>query len=245
MIVRSPDRSLDEAQGPPHLLRIVYAAAIPLAAGLAAWHGSRLVEVAAASSWIAAVFGCVAGCMAADVVTGSVHWACDTWGSEHTPWVGSSLIRSFREHHTRPLAMLEHDWIEVNGEAATAAAAGFALLACSAIQAQLTAHPFVYATCWSLILVSGLANQLHQWAHAIHPPGAIVLLQRAGLVLAPTRHARHHRGAHTAGYCITTGWMNPLLDSVGFWRTLERAVSVATGARPRDHEDVERDANRP
>jgi cation diffusion facilitator CzcD-associated flavoprotein CzcO len=41
--------------------------------------------------------------------------------------VGSTLIHNFREHHRRPQGMLEHDWVDVNGEAATAAAVIFIL----------------------------------------------------------------------------------------------------------------------
>ena len=44
-----------------------------------------------------------------------------TWGDDHTRWIGPSLIRSFREHHRDPRAMLGHDWIEVNREPAIAA----------------------------------------------------------------------------------------------------------------------------
>lgn len=244
MLVRNPIRSTPRTLAPPRLLRLLYAVSIPAFAALVVWHGNRLLEVATASAWIATALGCVAGSLAADVVTGGVHWACDTWGSQKTPVVGASLIRSFREHHTQPLAMLDHDSIEVNGEATTAATAAFALLAFPASQAVLAEHPFFYGLAWSLISFSALANQLHQWAHAAHLPRVVRMLQRIGLVLTPVRHARHHSGAHTSGYCITTGWMNPMLDAIGFWRALERGVSTLTGAEPRRHEGAERGAER-
>jgi ubiquitin-conjugating enzyme E2 variant len=217
---------------------------VPIAVALAAWHASRLFAVAPGPAWIGIAAGCIAGCAAADVVTGAVHWACDTWGNERTPVFGASLIRSFREHHTHPRAMLGHDWIEVNGEATSAAAAALGILALPAVQASLAGRPFLYALLWALISVAALGNQLHQWAHADRVPGAIRTLQRIGVVLSPGRHARHHRGAHLSGYCITTGWMNPVLDSTHFWRALERAVSMVTGARPREHEVLEGDGHR-
>ena len=59
-------------------------------------------------------------------------------------------------------------------------------------------------------------------------------LQRCGLTLSPARHGRHHLAPCTVAYCISTGWLNPLLDGVGFWRGLEWVVSRLTGADPRE-----------
>lgn len=162
-----------------------------------------------------------------------VHWACDTWGDERTPWIGAGLIRSFREHHEAPRAMLDHDWIEVNGQPAAAASAAFGLLALPTAQDWLAERAFLAAFAWTLLVVASLANQLHQWSHAPAPPLWVKALQRAGLLLSAERHRRHHRAPHTSDYCITSGWLNRALDAAGFWRALERAVTRATGAKPR------------
>jgi len=37
-----------------------------------------------------------------DFVSGILHWACDTWGHFKTPFIGPTLIRSFRMHHVDP-----------------------------------------------------------------------------------------------------------------------------------------------
>jgi ubiquitin-conjugating enzyme E2 variant len=129
--------------------------------------------------------------------------------------------------------MLDHDWTLVNGQPAAAASAALVLLALPAAQEWLAGHAFLTAFAWSLIAVGSLANQVHQWSHAPAPPRAVRILQRAGVVLSPARHARHHDGGHVSDYCIAGGWLNPLLDAAGFWRALERAVTRASGAEPR------------
>ncbi len=180
----------------------------------------------------ALVGGCLGAC-AADLVTGLVHWACDTWGGPGTRWLGPGLIQSFREHHDTPRAMLDHDWVEVNGHPAAAACAAFALLTLPPVQDWLADRTFLGAFAWTLIVTGALANQLHKWSHAPDPPRWVKTLQRTGWILSPGRHARHHRAGHTTDYCITGGWLNPMLDATGFWRVLERAVTRLTGAAPR------------
>jgi ubiquitin-conjugating enzyme E2 variant len=213
--------------------RGLYATSIFSALLLALWHLNQLAEEVTPSTWVYVVAGIGVGALGADLVTGLVHWACDTWADEQTPWVGVGLIQGFREHHREPDAMVEHDWIEVNGEVATAACAGFGLLTLPASQSALGGHVFVYACLYSLISLVALTNQLHKWAHMCEPPVLIRMLQRTGLILSPARHSVHHSALHTSSYCISTGWLNGPLDAVGFWRILERTITHATGVEPR------------
>ena len=67
-------------------------------------------------------------------------------------------------------------------------------------------------------------NRFHQWAHADAVPGWVATLQRGGWILSPEKHARHHAGAHDRAYCVTTGWLNPLLDAVRFFGRLEGSI---------------------
>ena len=69
-----------------------------------------------------------------------------------------------------------------------------------------------------------LTNRFHQWAHADRVPGWVATLQRSGLILSPERHSLHLCGAHDRAYCVTTGWLNPLLDAVEFFALLERTI---------------------
>ncbi len=214
-------------------LRRFYAASIVVVAPLALLHLIELSASVDATTLLPVLLGLLLGLLWADVVTGVVHWACDSWGDEQTPWLGSALIRAFREHHREPREILEHDWIEVNGEVAAAALVALGLLSVAPIHRFVAAAPLLYALMLGLIIGVGCANQLHQWAHAIHPPAIVRALQVLGLVLTPQRHDRHHRASHARAYCISTGWSNTALDALGFWRGLEAIVSRLTGAKPR------------
>jgi hypothetical protein len=56
-------------------------------------------------------------------------------------------------------------------------------------------------------------------------------LQKAGLILSPEHHAIHHASPQDKAYCITVGWMNPILDKVGFFRACEAVIGwVLPGA---------------
>ncbi len=213
--------------------RALSALAIAATPALAAYHLAGWLPALRPGDAAFALAGLVLGAWAADLVTGLVHWACDTWGDERTRFVGAGLIRSFREHHDDPRAMLDHDWIEVNGQPAAAAGTAFGLLALPAAQEWLDGRAFFAALCWSLIVMGSLANQIHQWSHAPAPARWVARLQRTGLILTPARHARHHRPPYSGDYCIAGGWLNRALDAARFWRALERAVTRVTGATPR------------
>lgn len=211
------------------LLGVAIFAVIPLSAA----HLYRGMRQLAIESWPAALAGLLLGFLAADAITGVVHWACDTWGSRRTPWLGAGLIRSFREHHRDPEDICRHDWIAINREPAIAAGLGFALLGLA--PAGVSQRPGVYTFWWALLSFGAIANQVHRWAHDRRPPLPVRWLQRSGLLLSPGRHARHHRPPYAQAYCIASGWLNAPLDALAFWRGLERGIRAAarSGRRAR------------
>jgi hypothetical protein len=147
------------------------------------------------------------GVAVADLLSGIVHWACDTFLAETTPVLGPLLILPFREHHRDPTAIVRHGFVERNANTSFAAIP----IACVGLAPDA---PFVLST-WAL--ASSLAvfatNQLHAWAHAEFAPRTVRWLQRHGAILAPAKHAAHHR-AGDGRYCVTTGWMSASLDRV-------------------------------
>ena len=191
--------------------------------------GAMAIEVtrglaASPRAWMFVLPVAFAAYIAADFVSGFVHFLADTYCTEHTPILGPKLIAPFREHHRDPLAITRHDFVEANCDNCF-----------TTLFALIPTHLFVAATrggvptlfslfvlLFSLgILMTSIA---HGWAHQESPPLHARVLQNIGFVISKKRHARHHAPPHLTDYCITSGWLNPLLDGTKFFKHLERAL---------------------
>jgi len=163
--------------------------------------------------WLAAL-ACFGGLCIADFVSGVVHWSADTYGSPTMPIFGG-FVRTFREHHADQVDITRHDFIETNGDVSI-----FGLPA-HIVLLLFVDDPYALACVLGACIGSYTNSQIHKWAHSSERPWLVRQLQRARCFLSPGHHAHHHSGPHLTNYCITTGWMNPLLDSIGFFRKLE------------------------
>lgn len=173
------------------------------------------------------------GYLAADFVSGFVHWMADTWGSPDMPVIGRALVRPFREHHIDPMEITRHGFIETNGNnCLISIPAGLIALA-------LPVGPghglglYLSASIGSLILWVMGTNQFHKWAHLEKTTGLVALLQRCRLILPREHHAIHHRAPFAKYYCITVGWLNAPLTLMRFFRVMEAIVTAFTGLKPR------------
>jgi hypothetical protein len=168
-----------------------------------------------------ALCGLMLGFVAADFISGFVHWAADTWGSPEVPVIGNALIRPFREHHVDQTAITRHDFVETNGNNC------FISIPAAALAAVLASRSVFFAAfLFSLTLAVFGTNQFHKWAH-MDPTqlnGMVRALQRSGLILSPAHHVTHHTAPFSTYYCITHGMLNPLLARTNFFRHAERVV---------------------
>jgi ubiquitin-conjugating enzyme E2 variant len=146
------------------------------------------------------------GWILADLFSGLVHWALDTYGSVRTPIVGPAIIRPFREHHADPEGMTRHDFIEVNG----ASCLGCLPLLLLSLALDGFAHALVLFTCLGVLLT----NQCHKWAHMDKPPALALFLQGIGLILRSEEHKRHHTPPYNSHFCTASGWLNRPLDAL-------------------------------
>jgi ubiquitin-conjugating enzyme E2 variant len=203
---------------------------IVVAVGLAGWHIARFFS--AGSFWVWwSLFPILAGLIAADLVSGIVHWTADTWGSETMPVLGRRFVRPFRVHHVNPDDFLRRDLIDTNGDVAMIVSFFLVLAFWLPLEKGWgqAAALFLVSFC-----LGGLpTNQVHQWAHMPNPPRLVRRLQQWGLILSHTAHQRHHSPPYVRNYCIATGWCNPLLMAIDFFPRMERLVSRISGLQPR------------
>ncbi len=183
-----------------------------------------VIAVAAGTSAWLVIPAFVLGYVFADVLSGTAHWFCDTFFEEDTPVIGELVIRPFRDHHVHPQRITRYRFIEQD------TTNFFLMLPPLAVAFWLGAPQpgsvgALFWCCCLLSLATGLfgTNLFHKWAHERKPPVVVRWLQRSGLILEPGRHQRHHRD-YSRGFCVTSGWMNPLLDALRFFSRVELVV---------------------
>jgi ubiquitin-conjugating enzyme E2 variant len=210
--------------------RWVFAAGIGVAYVLVALIVARLAMRLSFPEWWIPI-AVVAGVAAADLVSGLVHWAADTWGRDDMPLIGPRVLVPFRVHHINPDDFLRRRFVDVNGDVALLAVPALLGLLTMRIETTDERAWVVFGVAFSVATM--LTNQIHQWAHMPSPPRVVRVLQSWRLVLGPLEHASHHNRPYDVRYCITTGWWNPVLEAAGFFRLLESVVTRLTRAQAR------------
>ena len=186
---------------------------------------------------LGAVFALIFGVAMADFISGLIHWAADTWGSVHMPYIGKAFIRPFREHHVDPTAMTKHDFFETNGDnfLGITPVAAYCVWKFYNLDAEVLAqHYRSDLSLCSLAIFLVLTNQIHKWSHMYYGlPKWVEVLQSCHLILPRKHHRVHHVAPHETYFCITTGWLNWPLEKIGFFTTLEWLIESLTGVPPR------------
>src|SRR5262245_37295079 len=215
--------------------RALEIASIAFVFGSLIWIAFRIAAAAhGAGDWIGIALAAVGGYIVSDVLSGIEHWAGDTVGDESTPIFGPNFVRPFRYHHVDPEDITRHDFVETNGNNCIVAAP--VLLLVLFLLPETTGFLFytsVVIACTALFVFA--TNQFHKWAHTKNPAPWIRLLQRANLILSPEHHVVHHTAPRDKYYCITVGWMNPVLDKIRFFRFVEAVITRINPRALRPH----------
>lgn len=197
----------------------------------------RLARVDLAANAWSIIGAFLLSMVAADLVSGMVHWLADTWGTVEFPILGPTLIKNFREHHADPKALTRKGLIETNGDNCMIVFPA----QLGALLVPLDGRPewvFLFTFLLGFTFWIVMTNQIHKWAHmeVEELSWPVRVLQRLRIVLPKSEHDVHHTAPFESHYCITNGWLNPILAKTRFFRILEIAGNRIFGAIPREND---------
>ena len=155
--------------------------------------------------------------IAADFITGVIHWWEDTYGNPEWPIIGKYIVLPNMIHHKNPIKLLEGTyWDRINTSFIGAAIIGGILW-------FLGLHAWQMIVC---LLFCAQGNQIHAMSHRPdHANGKwIAFLRKWGLLQNRKTHRWHHQAPYETNFCIMTEFVNPILNKLSFWNTLEKII---------------------
>lgn len=170
------------------------------------------------------IFDLILGLLVADFLSGLIHWAQDLYLS---PYRGSRVSQRMASenayHHIYPLhILLTPWWREVRNP----------ITYLSPIAGLFIYFGF-YTGGWAVIFLS-LTQVFHRVAHIKDAGRVVALLRWLGVLCDYSTHLAHHykglapclKHESTMGFCVITGWLNPILDLTRFFHGLECLLSL-------------------
>lgn len=163
----------------------------------------------------------------ADLGSGILHWSVDNYGNGRTPIMGG-IIAAFQGHHTAPWTITERGFC--NNVWKLCIPFGIPTVALISALAG-PSHPIVALFFTVFCIMEILSQEFHKWSHMttsqLNP--LILGLQKYGITIDRTPHAKHHMAPFEGNYCIISGICNGVLDKSGFFRRLEKIVYDMNG----------------
>lgn len=173
----------------------------------------------------------LAAWLAADFVSGFVHFLADNFGSPDTPIVGKAFVLPFREHHIDPKGITRNSFLIANGGNCLVTVPPM-LLVWFLVDIDDTLLGYLFGAFYLVFSIAiFLTNQFHKWAHLDEVPAVVAWLQKHNVVLSKEHHDVHHVSPFDTYYCITVGWWNPLLQRSRFFEKVERLLRGVSGRK--------------
>lgn len=168
-----------------------------------------------------------------DFISGVLHWLEDAYGNEDWPIIGAQITKPNIIHHHDPRYFTRYSWLY---SARVLLVIGVAILATTYTINQLNWMVFLF------VLIGINANEIHKWAHRTKGENGeiITALQRSGLLQSAAHHAVHHRDPKNSHYCVVTNYLNPLLERVQLWTTLESIIFHLFRVQRRPDDSIQR-----
>ncbi len=168
-------------------------------------------------TWIWYAFQVFLLWIAADFITGVIHWWEDTYGNPNWPIIGKYVVEPNLIHHKQPTKLLEGSyWNRID-------TSFFAVAMIGAILWFVGLHSWQVIVCLFFCMQG---NEIHAMTHRPdRANGKVTLfLQKTGIFQSKKAHRWHHKAPYETNFCIMSDFVNPILNAIGFWRKLEWLV---------------------
>lgn len=171
------------------------------------------------------------GLFLADFTTAHYHWLEDSYDQ----FIPSIILCPNRLHHFAPKEMITHDpFYTLSSTLVATVPLG--------IMAWMLNAP---ASILYGIGLATLSNWVHQMSH--HRENdlwdisyILWALQKVGIMQSGSVHRIHHSTEdRNHYYSVMTNYLNPLFESVNYWRNLEWVIEIVSGEKPRLYTDEE------
>ena len=163
-------------------------------------------------------FSVLLGLWLADFATGCFHWAVDNYCHPKWPIIGPHYIEPSHLHH-------DEDMFEF--ELSTLITHAYFWTAVVFVGLFFWTIGWMSLTIASACVFGFLTNVIHRWAHTRPEENTKIIkaLQRVGLFQSTHHHTIHHSAESDTHYCLLTDHINPVLETIGFWRGLSWMLS--------------------
>jgi hypothetical protein len=149
----------------------------------------------------------------ADFATGVFHFYADNYGVMDGKFLRNS-VNLLLIHHIEPEKIASLTYWELTGGVYKFAFIIFPI-------------SLVFGFHWEILvflLISAQANVVHKWSHSRSEdtPSIAKFLQKFKLIQGKRQHQYHHIAGFENNYCVMSPYMNPILESVYFWKSVIR-----------------------